>query len=212
MQYLQRAYDLAESRGYFRYPEVLALQDQVPNWFRALGTQVGLSEFENKHNLEVPRALREFYECHPLACFLAATIDGEVFLVDLARLIGIDLPPVIDWLSEKHIVVAFHSHSGDVCAVQTGLDDPHLRWGGPTDPEPYEDDAALPASFSEMVYCAVNNYEQILDHWEAAYKKCQSNPAELRRLGGLAWVPRMPGMIERLKTIDENRPRLEGDL
>jgi hypothetical protein len=41
MQYLRRSHDLAEARGYLRYPEVLALLDRVPEWFRVLGTDSG---------------------------------------------------------------------------------------------------------------------------------------------------------------------------
>ena len=70
MQYLQRVNDLAHARGYFRCAEVLALQDNAPEWFRTLGTSVGLAEFEARHGVQVPAALREFYGCLPLACFL----------------------------------------------------------------------------------------------------------------------------------------------
>src|SRR5262245_15281475 len=97
MRYLQRALDLAEARGYLRYPEVLALRTQVPDWFRDLGTDAGVVEYEARRGFRVPPALRELYGCPLLACFLEATIDGEVFLTDLATIIDGDLPPIVTW-------------------------------------------------------------------------------------------------------------------
>ncbi len=148
MQYLQRVYDLAEGRGYFRFPEVLALQDRIPDWFRALGTAAGLAEFEARRGVQVPAALREFYGCFPLACFLEAAMDGEVFLADLATIIRCELPPLVTWSSEQYLVFSFHGHSGTVCAVQLGSDDPRVFWGSDADSEPYEDDRP-PVLFSE---------------------------------------------------------------
>jgi hypothetical protein len=210
MQYLQRAYDLAEARGYLRYPAVLVLQDRVPDWFRALGTAAGLAEFEARRGVQVPAALREFYGCLPLACFLEATIDGEVFLTDLATMIACDPPPLVAWSSGPHLVFAFHGHSGMVAAVELGSDDPRVFWGFDGEPEPYQDDDRPPVSFSEWVFGVVDGYEGQLDFWQEVYQKCQANPAEARRLGGVEWIRQMAGMIERLNRAEPgaaDRPR-----
>src|SRR5262245_29829319 len=104
MRYLQRALDLADARGYLRYPEVLAAPDRVPDWFRALGTAAGIAEFEAHRGFRVPAAVRELYSCLSLACFLEATIDGEVFLTDLATMIVGDPPSVVNWSAGPHLV------------------------------------------------------------------------------------------------------------
>jgi hypothetical protein len=208
MQFLQRAWDLAEVRGYFRYPEVLALQDHVPNWFRALGTAPGLAEFEARRGIQVPGALREFYRCTPLACFLEAAIDGEVFLAHLATLIGSDPPPLVTWSSGPHLVFAFHSHSGMVCAAKLGSDDPRVFWGFDSDTKPCEDDGRPPLPFSEWVFGVVDGHEGLLDYWQEVYLKCQADPAEARRLGGVEWIRQLPGMAQRL---DQAEPGAEPD-
>ncbi len=199
MEYLQRAYDLAEARGYLRYLAVLALQNHVPTWFRALGTAAGLAEFESQRGVHVPPALREFYGCLPLACFLEAAIDGEVFLVDLATMIDSDPPPLVTWTSGQHLVFAFHGHSGMVCAAELGSDDPRVFWGFDGDPEPCQDPARPPVSFSQWVFGVVDRHEGLLDYWQAVYQKCRANSAEARRLGGVEWIRHLPGMVERLE-------------
>jgi hypothetical protein len=199
MRYLQRALDLAQARGYLRYPEVLALSNRVPDWFRALGTAAGVAEFETRRGFRVPAAVRELYSCPPLACFLQATIDGEVFLADLATLIGCDLPPVATWSAGPHLVFAFHNHSGMVFTAQLGVDDPHVFCGFDRDPEPIVEEGRPPETFSGWVFAAVDSHEVRLDHWQGVYEKCQANPAEAVRIGGVEWIRDMPGMSQRLK-------------
>jgi hypothetical protein len=158
MRYLQRALDLAEARGYLRYPEVLALHNQVPDWFRALGSDAGVADFEARHGFRVPAAMRELYGCPPLACFLEATIDGEVFLADLATMIDHPPPPVITWSAAAHLVFAFHNHSGMVFAAQLGADDPPVFCGFDGDPEPIAEEGRPPGTFSEWVFAAVDGH------------------------------------------------------
>ena len=203
MQYLQRAYDLAEARGYLCDPEVLALHEHVPDWFRALGTAAGLAEFETRRGVQVPAALREFYGCRLLACFLEAAIDGEVFLADLATRIDGNPPLLVTWSSGPHLIFAFHGHSGMACAAELGSDDPRVFWGFDGEPEPYQDQDRPAVSFSEWVLAAVGGHEAKLDFWREVYRKCQADPAEARRLGSVEWIRQMPGMAQRL---DSNPP------
>jgi hypothetical protein len=198
MQKLQPAHDLAETRGYLRYPQVVALQDRVPKWFRFLGSSAGLADFEARRGLRVPAALQEFYACTQLACFLEASIDGEVFLNDLVMITGTEPPPLVTWSARPHLVFAFHGHSGSVCAAEMCSEDPRVFWGFDGDPEPIMDETRPPPVFSEWVFGIVDSYESVLDYWLSVYLKCQTDPAEARRLGGVAWVRDMPGMTERL--------------
>ena len=192
MQYLTRALRLAEDRGYLRYPEVAALGAAVPDWFRRRGTPGGVAAFEARRGVRVPAAVREFYAATPLACFLEASVDGEVFLRGMHET---DPPPLTDWGSGRHLVVAFHGHSGMVGAAALGADDPPVVWG-------FEDDSGpvgeAPVPFSRWVFGAVDRYEQQLAYWQAVYEKCQADPAEARRLGGVDWIRKMPGMAGRL--------------
>jgi hypothetical protein len=199
MRYLQHAFDLAEARGYLRYPEVLALHDRVPDWFRALGTDAGVAEFESRRGFRVPAAVRELYGCPPLACFLEATTDGEVFLNDLTTLIDGDPPPIVNWSAGPHLVFAFHNHSGMVFAAQLGADNPLVFGGFDGDPEPISDDERPPEVFSAWVFGAVDGQEARLSYWQGVYEDCQANPAEAARLGGVEWIRYMPGMAQRLE-------------
>jgi hypothetical protein len=136
MKYLQRAYDLAEARGYFHYPEVVAMLAQVPSWFARLGTNQGGVEFEAHYGVALPMAMREFYACPLLACFLETTMDGEVFLNDLASFGAIEMPPVVEWSGRSHLVFSFHGHSGAMYAALLGDDDPPVFCGFNGDSEP----------------------------------------------------------------------------
>jgi hypothetical protein len=60
MQYLKRSWDLAEACGNLSCPELFAVQDRVPHWFRSLVTKDGLAHFEASRNAKMPAALREF--------------------------------------------------------------------------------------------------------------------------------------------------------
>jgi hypothetical protein len=210
MQSLQGARDLAEARGYLCCPEVLALQDRAPGWFRALGSEAGLADFEARRGIRVPAALREFYGCLPLACFLEASIDGEVFLADLATLTDAAPPPLVTWSAGPHLVFAFPGHSGMICAAELGADDPRVFWGFDGDPEPYQNDDQPPVSFSEWVFGVVDRHEDQLDYWQAVYLKCQADPDEARRLGGVEWIRSLPGMAGRLRRPDRTSDPARG--
>jgi hypothetical protein len=197
MRYLQRTRDLAEDRGYLSYPEVQAFQDRVPSWFQALGTDSGLATFEIQRGLRVPAALREFYQCPLLACFVEAAVDGEVFLTELGKLVGQDLPPVVEWSAGPHLVFSFHSHSGTILAAELGQDDPRVFAGFDGDSEPFSEEDWPPSTFSDLMFEIVDKHEAKLDYWQSLYEKSQAKPAA-RRIGGLEWVRELPGMSARL--------------
>ena len=199
MKYLQDSYNLAEARGYLKYPELLKVKDKMPNWLLSLGTDTGLADFKDKFELSVPPSLQEFYSCLPLVCFLEMTIDGNVFLVEFDE--ETELPLVVNWLGTKHLAFACHGHSGSVCAARLETDeqnDPLVFWGFDDEDEPFEDDRPS-ITFSEWIFNCVNGYDTRLEYWLNFYKDCKSNPAKERRLGSAEWVRKMPGMAEKLK-------------
>ena len=171
----------------------------VPDWFRRLATADGIATFETRHSVMLPAVLHEFYACAPLACFLEATGDGEVFLRELAECFdNPELPLVLEWSSRQHVVVGFHGHSGCVCAVALEGDDPPAVWGFTDDAAPLDRAAT---TFSEWVYRAVDGYEHYLDYAQGVCEKCAADPAESRRLGGALWLRQLPGMAQRLGRI-----------
>src|SRR5262245_53274891 len=57
MRFLNRAYQLGAARGYFAYPEVRALAQVVPDWFRQMSEPAHLAAFEQRHGIVVPASL-----------------------------------------------------------------------------------------------------------------------------------------------------------
>ncbi len=196
MRYMLKAYTLAEERGYFRYPEVRALEEKVPDWFRRMGTDDGVSEFEKRHGVSLPISLREFYSAIPLACFCEACWDTEVLLRELmACMDGVAPPPIIEVASERYVVVGFHGHSGLVAAIGVASDDPPVVWGFMDDPSSFDQTSD---SFSEWIFCSVDGYEKYLDYCQSVCETCDANPSERIRLANAQWLRRMPGMSDRL--------------
>jgi hypothetical protein len=202
MRYLQRAWDLADARGYFRYSEVLTRQGEIPGWFRDLGTETRVAAFEAAHGVSVPAAMREFYAAPLLACFLEAAKDGEVFLNELALTTDSPMPPLVNWSSGRHLVFAFHGHSQMVFAARLGADDPHVSPGFLDEPEPIVRKGQEPLTFSGWVFARVDGYEQRLDHYQKLLEECERDPTRARNQGGLdsvrASVSALAGMAERL--------------
>ncbi len=192
MWYLQRALDLAAARGYLDYPEVRERADAVPEWFRRMSEPDRLTAFERRHGLGIPAALREFYACLPLACFVEACYP-EVFLTGYAEASSPDeLPPVIRWASGRYLVTGFHNHSGAVAAVAlTGVDDPPEVQGFEDDED---HDTEQPVPFSAAVFELVDRYEQVLDELVAMYDAAWSQPG-----GDVDWILDRPGVMARLE-------------
>jgi hypothetical protein len=192
MEYLSRAYRLAEERDYLRYPEVIALEKEVPDWFQRLGNPAGIADFEARRGVRLPAALREFYGCIPLASVIEACFDGEVFLRNMD---DSDPPPLVNWTTSRHLVFSFHCHSGMVAAASLNGEDPPVASGFEQEPEPIN---KATVTFSAWMFQVVDGYEKVLDYWQGVYEKCAADPTEARRLGGVEWIRHMVGMSGRL--------------
>jgi hypothetical protein len=189
MPFLNVAEQLAAERGYLDDPVVLAFLPTVPAWFRALGTPAGQAAFEQARGFALPAALREFYERHPLACFLQAAIDGDIFSAGFE---GDEPhpPPVLRWGSGIHVAFAYHWHSGMVCAAAVDSDDPLVAWGS----WGFEDEVDDPVGhFSEWVYRIVEGHERMLDALQSLYASREND-----FFGIPNWVLQKPGMQKRL--------------
>jgi hypothetical protein len=197
MKYLKDSIELAESLGYFKYPEVLAQINKVPKWFKILGTNDGVKNFENKFGSSMPIALQEFYRCLPLACFLELTIDGNVFFKELA---DEELPLVVNWSSTNYLAFAFHGHSGSICAANlSGEENPLVFWGYNDESEHYQD-VKRKVTFSDWIFSFVNVWEKELSSNLELIKECKTNPEREKRLMiSLDYYRHLPGMADLLK-------------
>lgn len=193
---MQRAFDLAEHLGYFRYPEVVKLWDSVPGWLRELGSDVGIAAFESRLGIRVPEAMREFYASPDLACFLDAT-GCAVFLNSLAMLSDEEMPPIVHWSAVPHLVFSFHNRSSAMFGARLGEDDPLTYCGFDDEQDPMSDEGQPLKLFSDWVLKWIAGHGARLDYWEESYKSVLSNPAELARLGRGDWILDMPGMAQR---------------
>ena len=185
---LENAEMLAAQRGYLRDPIILALLEGVPAWFRGMGTPSRQAEFLQTRGFALPAALCEFYARLPLACFLHAAIDGQIFSAGPFE-DDLDPPPVVRWKSAPHVVFAYHPHSASICAAAVDRDDPLVAWG-------FEDeqDADQPVGyFSQWVYGIVDQYEQSLDQLQEWYENRSG-----ARGNSHDWILQKPGMQRRL--------------
>lgn len=199
MGYLKTADELAEARGYFRFPQVAHLLRRVPAWFRSLGTDEGVAAWEARCGFRLPAAARESYRSPRLACFLDAATGSDVLLRDLALFAEGPFPPIARWGARESVVFASHGHSGMVMAAQFGADDPRVWMGFDDDPDPIVEGAGPPFSFSQWVYESVAGHEARLDHWQRYDEEYRSHPAASHPRDRVEWIRRLPGMADRMK-------------
>lgn len=187
MGFLQRARDLAEARGYLADPVLQDFEARTPAWFRSLGTDAGLAAFQARNGVTVPLAVRELYRDPQLAYFLELATDAEYFLSSMPDIYDCEMPPIFDEIWGQRLVVSFHNHSGQCLGVEFSGDDPLTFVFIQGDEESNLPPVSV-VTFSQLVYESIEDHEERLDFWQAAFEK-QS---------GFEWVRRIPGMNARL--------------
>ena len=215
MGFLDRSLNLAESRGYLAYPEVLRRSQQLPEWFTGLGTARGLDSLSVRLGCPIPEALIEYYALPLLVSFLEFAVDG--FLLFEQEMTNSGLPrdrfPIhLQWDGASYVAILAHPHSGTYLGASLEAPDPKVAHGeplGPDFPEDWNTDTEIPNatllefSFSEWVFGTIDGYEKQLDFWEAAIRKVDADPHERARVGDYSYFRTLPGMKERFKRNDE---------
>lgn len=209
MTYLNRAIEIAKDRGYFDYSEVVSLIHRIPDWLRRLETEAGINEFELRRDVKVPEALREFYANQQLVCFLQATLDSEVFLETYQQYPVDDLPSVVEWQDQHHLVFGFHGHSGMVATVRIGTPDPIIVVGFEDDESSADADERV---FSQYVQSWVEGYEATLNSYVQRYKSFALDRDRKNQMCSVAWIRNMPGIGNRINEIDQIVLRRDGTL
>ena len=210
MSYLNRSTELAESRGYFAYPEVVQRSQEMPWWFAQLSTRRGLDDFASRIGYPVPDALREYYSLPLLASFLEFAVDGSVLFQEEYKVLDVPrdrFPIHFHWDGADYVAILEHGHSGTYLGASLDSPDPKVACGEPLGPD-FPDDWALAAevpnaqeldcTFSEWVFGTIDGYESQLDFWEAAIRKVDADPKERERVGDYAYFRTLPGMKQRL--------------
>ena len=211
MGFLDRSLSLAESRGYLAYPEVLLRSKQLPDWFTSLGSARGLDSLSARLGSPIPKALIEYYSLPMLVSFLEFAVDGFLLFEQEMKHSGVPsdrFPIHLQWDGVNYIAVLDHPHSGMYLGASLDAPDPKLAYGAPLSPDFPEDwstDAEIPNStvleysFSEWIFCTIEDYEKQLDFWEAAIRKVDTDPSERARVGDYSYYRTLPGMTDRFK-------------
>lgn len=82
--------------------------DELPDWFRDLGTERGISRLEITLNHTVPAALRLFYAFPATGCRLMLHCDTDIVLEGYPPP---ERPAVVTWYYRPHLVLAEFPHS-----------------------------------------------------------------------------------------------------
>jgi hypothetical protein len=100
--------------------------DNLPDWFRDLGTDDGIASFQRRIGHTIPEPLRLFYRFPATACWLLAHADTDVLLDDWPLT---ERPHLVQWYYRPHLVIAELTHSQLVIAVELDADNPRIEWG-----------------------------------------------------------------------------------
>lgn len=100
--------------------------ESLPDWFRNLGTDAGITKLEENLKAEIPDSLRLFYRFPATGCWLCAHYDTDIFHEYY--------PPaeklrIVRWYYRPHLVLAQFPHDLSICAVQLESDNPRIEWG-----------------------------------------------------------------------------------
>jgi hypothetical protein len=128
-----------------RDPAVAELLSNLPEWFRRMGTDDGISAVEQRCGASIPASLRLFYQFPAIGCWLRARHDTDIFLETYPPL---ELPAIVNWNHQPHLVLAEFPHSQVICAVGLNSDNPQIRWGYDGQPNPFD---AAPCDFAEWL-------------------------------------------------------------
>ena len=109
-----------------RDPAVAELLSILPEWFRRMGTDDGISMVEQRSGASVAPSLRLFYRFPAIGCWLRAHRDTDIFLESYPPL---DLPAIVSWNRRPHLVLAAFPHAQVICAAEFNSDNPRIFWG-----------------------------------------------------------------------------------
>jgi len=102
------------------------LLDNLPYWFRELGTGEGITNLERELGAQIPESLRLFYRFPATGCWLCAHYDTDIFLEFYSP---VERLHIVRWYYRPHLVLAQFPHDLSICAVQLDSDDPRIEWG-----------------------------------------------------------------------------------
>ena len=100
--------------------------DNLPDWFRDLGTQDGITTLERRIGHQLPESLQLFYRFPATGCWLLAHADTDILLESYPVS---ERPHCVDWYYRPHLVIAELTHSQLVIAVELDSDNPRIEWG-----------------------------------------------------------------------------------
>jgi hypothetical protein len=95
-----------------------------------MSTPAGVADFERRHALRLPDALREYYRSLRLISLLQAAWEIcaiDVFLTDLG---DSDLPPIRTWRDKPYVVIGDLPYGGTLCGAEATGNDQYMYWEG----------------------------------------------------------------------------------
>lgn len=111
------------------------LLDNLPDWFRELGTDIGIAKLEEKLKAKIPESLRLFYRFPATGFWQCAHYDTDIFLEFYEPEERLH---IVRWYYRPHLVLAQFPHDLSICAVQLDSETPRIEGG--------EDGAHLPSN------------------------------------------------------------------
>ena len=129
MEQIIAANELALARAHVAFPFVLELERRMPGWLVRLSTEAGVREFEARHGLEMPGALRQYYKSTRLISLLQAAWGVDVFLED-PFIVNDDPPGLEYWDGKPHVVIGYFPHGDTLCGAELGGARPYMYWEG----------------------------------------------------------------------------------
>ena len=162
---MEDAIQFAMQHGYFEHPTFLQLRSLVPDWLLELGTEQGAATLQSEYSVSLPSTVRHYVQLPELATVIEAGCDVNAFLNQMADCFGAPPPYVLYHNGHAHLVIAFHNHSGGVCAVDLDGPEPMIRFGNADlanfDLHPFD---GATYNFQEWVLSCVRNANLARNH------------------------------------------------